>query len=536
MIQDETITIEIVRQRDDQSMDALQTQALDLIKQLITQEFFTPAMSNAAAAATPAASQFSSYTAPSGGMNTGSAGSNGRVEVGFQLQFKHQEELDTLDVDFSVAAPETRTHAPNGFFSALLTDIDKATHIREIDLDDPFFRQIDVTVSTTGDFERYDIQSAVVDLQHGGTVDAPIVDGAISFTPANQTGGHFTAFPDAGDYGVRHRLTFDFGDSPDIAGQPDTKHLETEWTSDPDRTLVVHPSDDVSVHSVFVEPGVIDWDVVDRVETTLTYNDPANSFTTARTYIVAATSTREEWKVRLTDPTLTGYTVQHRWHLKDGKHVIDGKPTPCDLDHLYVPDPFVDRLVVTVSGLVDKASVARVDVELTYDDPDHDLSAHKILTVLGPDFAPAALEIPLMDSDQREYTYQATLVKVNGTPEQQKAVTTDSSSLFITEGGHYLDVNVMLLEPLAAAGLDGLQVDLRSDPPDDQEQQTQSIVFGPADPTRATVRLLLRSDRATDYEFQTTAYLTNGAPVVRPWAPNDVANLVLQPARLTSTG
>ena len=153
-------------------------------------------------------------------INRGAAGQGGRVEVGFQLQYKEQNELDTFDVDFNVAAPETRTHAPNGFFSALLTDVDKATHITEVDLDSEFFKQIDVDrdddrrTST-----RYDIQAVDVELQHGGTIDAPAAAGSIQFTPQKLAGGHFMAFPDGGDYTVRHRTTYSFGDSPDIAAQ-----------------------------------------------------------------------------------------------------------------------------------------------------------------------------------------------------------------------------------------------------------------------------------------------------------------------------
>jgi hypothetical protein len=535
MVQDETITIEIVREVDGQSEDATQTQAMDLIKQVITNEFFTPAMSNAQAATIPAASQFTSFTAPAGGMSAGTAGTNRRIEVGFQLQYKQQEELGSFDVDFSLAAPQTRVHAPNGFFSALLSDVDKATHIKEISLDDVFFRQIDVTVSTTGDLAQYDIESAVVDLQHGGTVDAPVVAGSVEFTPSNQVGGHFVAFPDAGDYEVRHRVTYDLGDSPDIAGQPGTKKIITDWAAEVDRALVVHPSDDISIRGVFVEPGVVDWDVIDRIETTLTYADPGNSFTTARTYIIGPTSTREEWRVRLTNPAITGYTVQHRWHLKDGQRVIDGKPTPTDIDHLYVPDPFVERLPITVSALVDKSQVARVDVQLSYQDDGNDFSVTKMVEVQGPNFVPVTVEIPLMDSDVRSFSYVATLVRVDGSPQRLNSVTTDSPSVFVSDG-HFLDVAVTMLGSLAAAGLDGVQVDLRTDPADGQQAQPQSVLFQQGSPPMATVRLTMRPDRGSQYQYQTTAFLTNGAPVVRPWASANTTALVLQPARLASAG
>ncbi len=536
MVQDGTLTIEIVRQVDGQSEEATLTQAMDLIKQLIITEFFGHAMTNVPAApATSGAKQFTSFTAPPGGMSKGTAGSDKRVEIGFQLLYQNEEELGSFDIDFSLAAPQTRTHAPNGLFSALLSDVDKATHIKEISLDDVFFRQIDVTVSTTGDLAQYDIESAVVDLQHGGTVDAPVVVGSVEFTPSNQVGGHFVAFPDAGDYEVRHRVTYDLGDSPDIAGQPGTKKIITDWAAEVDRALVVHPSDDISIRGVFVEPGVVDWDVIDRIETTLTYADPGNSFTTARTYIIGPASTREEWRVRLTNPAITGYTVQHRWHLKDGQRVIEDKPTPTDADHYYVPDPFMERLPITVSALVDPAQVGRVDVQISYQDDGNDFSVTKIVEVQGPNFVPVTVEIPLMDSDVRSFSYVATLVKLNGSPQKLNSVTTDSPSVFISDG-HFLDVTVTLLGSLAAAGLDGVQVDLRTDPADGAQAQPQSVLFQQGSPPAATVRLTMRPDRGSQYQYQTTAFLTNGAPVVRPWASANTMALVLQPARLASAG
>ena len=532
MVQDETITIEIVRQVTDQSMDQTQQQALDLIKQIITQEFFTPAMTNVPAAAASAASQFTSLTAPAGGMSQGVAGrSGGRVEVGFQLQYKHQEELGTFDVDFSVQAPEVRTHAPNGFFSALLTDVDRASHIREIDLNDPFFRQIDVAVSSTGDFADYDIQTAVVELQHGGTIDAPVVDSSIVFTPAQTNGGTFVAFPDAGDYGVRHRITYDFGDSPDIAGQDSTKQVVTAWLTSTERALVVHPSDDSTVRTVYVSPGVVDWDVIDKIEAILTYSDPANSFTTSKTFLVSSFSPRLPWRIRLTDRTLTSYTVQYRWHLKDGQKVIDSTPAPSDADEIYVPDAFAERMSVMVNAPVDATKVSRVDVQLDYVDKDNAFQATKLVSIPGPAFVPVSVSIPLMNPDVRTYTYTATIIKVSDAPETQPPVTSTSSSIYVVDG-HSLVVIVTVLGDLGAAKLDAVQIDVRADANDNQPV---SLLFQPGAAASQTVNLDLAAGQGAQFQYQSTAFVTGGTdPVVIGWQDATGTRLTLQAARLST--
>ena len=49
----------------------------------------------------------------------------------------------TATYDYTAQTPQTMTHAPNGFFSTLLRGTDKAKHIREIDLDDQFFKVLE---------------------------------------------------------------------------------------------------------------------------------------------------------------------------------------------------------------------------------------------------------------------------------------------------------------------------------------------------------------------------------------------------------
>jgi hypothetical protein len=277
---------------------------------------------------------------------------------------------------------------------------------------------------------------------------------------------------------------------------------------------------------------VVDWDVIQTIETTLTYSDPANDFTTSKTYIVNATTPRTEWRVRLTDRTLTSYTVQHRWHLKDGARVIEGKPVQCDDDEMYVPDPFSEHLPIVISAPVDKAKVSRVDVELDYVDKNNDFSVTKLVSLPGPDFVPVCVTIPLMDPDVRTFTYTATLVRINAAPETQPAVTTKSASIYVVDG-HSLDVVVTVLGGLSAAGVIGLQVDVRTGPDD---PQPASVLFQPPDPQAPqTVHLDLAADAGSSYQYQTTAYLASGGdPVVIGWQDGQGSHLTLQAARLTT--
>jgi hypothetical protein len=528
-----SITIEIVRQQEGATVDQMEARALELLKEVVLKEFFQPGMTGATAptsAATAAAGAAAAASAASGMMATTADTSRGRsasgtqVDIGFQLQYKRQEELKEADFDFSVTAPETRTHAPNGFFSALVSKTERDEHIRTIDLDDEFFKVLGVDISTTGDFESIDLKSVVVEMQYGGTVGHPDVTATQQFTPTDQEHKAFTAFLDRGDASYRYRLDYKFGQSAAIAAQQHS--YQTPGDTVTSRALVIHPPDDVAMLRVRVEPGPVDWDVVDQVETRLAYHDPANGFATDRTVFTRQSSEPVDWIVRLSDPARRGYEVRHIWYLKDHSEIA-GQPYEEDTPHLFVRDPFDHRLDIRVVPQVDPANVKRIVVELDYEDTRNHHEVRKTIELAGPDFTPQTVTVPVMDPRRREYTYAVTLIKTNGQSENHAPKVTDQESITITEGGIYLDVRVVLLGDLAAAGIDAVQIDLRAEPLDGDRERVEEHLFLPGGETQVTKRLLLRADRPQGYEYRTTAFAADG-PRASGWQRHQSAILALQ--------
>jgi hypothetical protein len=528
------ITIEIVRQQEGKSVEEMEKTAMTLLKESILNEFFKPAMSNVpspsaatnAASALAAANQVMATTPET---NRGKAGAGTKVEVGFQLQMKREEELQTAVFDYSVVAPETRTHAPNGFFSALIGATEKAEHIREIDLDDEFFKILDVEVSTTADFGALDLKSIVVELQYGGTIEAPRVTGSATFLPDAVKPRRFQAFRDLDDFSYRYRVSYKFGQAERIAAQ--RQDYQTPWRTTTSRALVVHPPDDVAMLRVFLEPGIVDWDVVDRVETHLAYADPGNRFRAERTYLLDASSTRQEWLVRLSNPAHHAYDVRHVWHLKDHSEV----PGPVETRRgapLFVGDPFVDRLPIVIHPQVDPASVLRVEVELHYEDVANRFEVRKNIELSGPGFKQTPVSIPIMDSSQRQYTYRVILIKANGGAENQHPRRTDQLSIIVTEGGIYLDVDVRVFGNMTQSQVDALQVDLRSEPLDGERHRVESLLFEPGAPPKAVQRLLLRADRPQQFEYRTTLFTAEREPIESDWTVHEKEILPLQLSRL----
>ena len=180
------IEIEIIRQQEGQSVDQMEKNAMDLLKETLLNEFFRPAMTTAPSGASGAASVAAAAGAASSSWPHRADTSKGNGREGDQRRHWLPASVqatggtENRHLRLNVVAPETRTHAPNGFFPALLSDTEKERHLREIDLNDRFFQVLDSDISTTADFEALDLRALVVDLQYGGTTDNPSVAEALS--------------------------------------------------------------------------------------------------------------------------------------------------------------------------------------------------------------------------------------------------------------------------------------------------------------------------------------------------------------------
>ena len=105
--------------------------------------------------------------------------------------------------------------------------------------------------------------------------------------------------------------------------------------------------------------------------------------------------------------------------------------------------------------------------------------------------------------------------------------------IIVTEGGLAVDVSVQLLGDLAQSGIGGLQLDLKSEPLDGQQEKVFSHLFEPGGDKHFVQRLLLRVDRpAHNYQYKTTLYLNSGDPKESDWDSRDNTVLVLQPSQL----
>jgi hypothetical protein len=352
----------------------------------------------------------------------------------------------------------------------------------------------------------------------------------VTFTAADPAAKGFQALLEDGEMSYRHRERYEFGQNELIAAQ--RASYSTDWRTTVSRAVIVNPPDDVPMIQVYVEPGLVDWDLVAKVETTLSYDDPGNSFHAERTFLVDPTFKRTEWTVRLTDPTIAAYKVKHTWYLKDARQ-IDGPAHDATAAQVFVPDPFVDRIPVVVQPEVDGQVVARITVDFHYADPDNQLDFHKLVELVGPTFRSQVVNLPVVDPDKRGFTYTAALFKIDGTAQNWAEVATEVPTVIVRDGGAPFTITVQLIGDLAANHFSALEVDLRAQPLDGVQAKEESHLFQPGGDNKWVQALTIRVDLpARAYQYRTTVFLPDRDPVQSDWTDAEGSILPLQLSRL----
>ena len=530
LVQDGAIEVHILRQQEGASVDQMEQRALTLLKETLLQKMFEPAMSSQAPATDPAAA-LQNAVAMSRDLSQTSSGSSGSFQLTFSLKYVHRDELVTVTYDYSVIAPERRTHAPNGFISALLSDTDRARCIRQVNLDSEFFETLSVRTLTTADFVGLDLQAIQVAFQYGGTEANPEVTGDVIFRPDDTAEKFFQAARDGRPASWRHSIRYTFGDAEHIAA---AAHVyDTPWRTSTSRALVVHPPEDVAMLRVIVEPGVVAWDLVEEVEVHVSHVDEAHDFSAENVFSVKQDSERRTWIVRLADPTRRDYTVRYTWHLANGNEIA-GQAFVERAAQLFVPDPFQDRLRVVVEPQLDPARFARATVVVRYSDRDEALDVTRTVELLGPEFHPAQVDIPIVHPERRTYTFEYSILPLDGSPAVVVPPTgSDRSVLYVADGTIRINVDVSILGDLQAEGLLGVQVDLRGTASPGHTAEVASHLFEPGGDRHWSSPVVLPVAPPHTWTYRVLAFRQDGRVSEGEWEKTDVPRLTMLAKRIS---
>jgi len=328
--------------------------------------------------------------------------------VALRLRFVHQDEQKTVTYEYNRMDAVQRTYAPQGYFGLLLDKVDKSKHFLEVDGTDPFFNRFSVKIEPPHDFAGIGLQSAHVAIDYGDDSGPHTKHGEFVFDSPQtgpQTWEVFQGFVQSTTY--RYAVDYTFDPSSGWVGEKSRYTLPAVITEN--RQLTLDPRDVLGFLNVSVACGLVDADLVDRIDVALHYRSKSG-WSNDAVVTLRPGGQPQSWKLRLSDKTDNTYTYTTRCTLKDGR-VFNAGPFTSNTSAIVVNDPFSGAINITVQPAIDPAKTKLAIVEISYRDPSCDYDFETTLQV-PPQSQPRQVHIPIIDRTKNAYQYRITTISI----------------------------------------------------------------------------------------------------------------------------
>lgn len=349
----------------------------------------------------------------------------------FAMKAIKQVERKTLVFEYHRQQAVTRQYAPQSLIGMMLTDLTGPGHFLEVDLDDPFFRSLDVEVSLTTAFEPIGLQSVAVALDYGDADEPQKHRHTDLVFDATRTEPQHWIVPIATDYDLGYRPRIEYHFDPQSGWDAEQNEVVIDPGRIEDRTLQLDPTQHVGFLQVELRPERLDPLEVSSVEVVLSHTAPSG-WTSTRRFEVRPDSAPQTWRVRTAHLDQIPYTVQSTYHLVDGGTIelppVDGTATT-----VVVGSPFADHLSRRIDFAVPAGRFSSVVLDVSYDDGSHRVTRR--LELDGSALAPARVQVGIVDPTHRETTTQVALLGAGGEVVRGAPFTGAAEFLTVAEDG-----------------------------------------------------------------------------------------------------
>ena len=324
-------------------------------------------------------------------------------------------EIASVRIDFSETHTIEWPFNPQGTLPNITTmtsadgPVKWAEHALEVDLDDPFFRTLDVRVQVNADFTSLPIANVTVTLSypHGaGKVES------FTFTDPNRV-ERFRTFLEGGMRKYKYGYTVNYKGHAQPFVAPEAETEDTQLTIN---------VDDMGIWVVDVAPGDMNFAQVRQAQVTLRLEDAATPV--ERQFTMTETARQFQIREVTMRPRHAPYKVRVKYFMADGREFATGWQDH-DAPQLYVNDPFAAIQTVSLRAVGDLAgtgpdparSIASIDVDLSYADASNAYSQRRTMTLsqAQPFFD---WSFPVISEASGKVSYSATIHRRDGTTDE----------------------------------------------------------------------------------------------------------------------
>lgn len=369
---------------------------------------------------------------------------------------------------------------------------------KEVDLDDEFFRSLDVTVRANADFEALPIHSVEVHLeyQQGGTHRV----GELSFQKADDV-GKFQSFVENGVWKYRRWYEVNYKSAAQTYKSP---VVETD-----ERILTINV-DDAGVLQVDVLAGDLNFNQVAQAQVTLSYEDQANGVEPVeQVFTLDKTHTSHRFQKLIFQPRRNPYTYRVKYFMADGKE-LETAPQQGRARQLSINDPFSATRTVGIRAAGNlETEIGTIFVDLRYTDAANGYTqTHSIaLSKATPFFD---WSFPVISETGGQIVYSGVVQFKDGTSEPIPETTTANNTIRVgKEIADFLEVQIVPdIVDWAQAKL--VKVSLHYADQANGIDESKDFIFKNGTPG-ATWKQEIKDKTRKQYRWQATFFLNNGA-------------------------
>lgn len=481
------------------------------------------------------------------GAGTGSAGAGGGarpgtpqgaggfgIQLGFTLKHYEQEELKERDFELSEQSAVAREAAPQGLFSTMVAGLDLRRAIKDVSLDDDFFKRIDATFTLAADLTALKIGAVAVNCEYPGARAAgvgPTQVRGLTFTTADATPKKFETFLDDHlDLSYRYKVGVDFSGDSDWEG--DEPHYESDWIVTTAQAVTINPL--LAVDRFDLEVALandVGTSTVKQVQVELVYEDTASGFRAARTLSFGPTDSSQHWRLRFGETVSKTYKYRITYFLPNNVRLqgdwLESEPVTTEAGTLIVHSPFQGQVVLRVVPVLDPASIIEADLDVVYTDPAGGYEQRQSITLPGgAPITGQTLTFPTLSAAPTGVTATTTVVRNDGSVFQGSPtqVLGEQAVLVLSDGAgstHRIGVRLANSD-LGTAGLAAVRVRLAGPGADPDRAE---VLFTPSDAGAKTVALVQPGQGVFQYSYEVEGYTSDGLP--KPGASGQSADLTL---------
>lgn len=415
LIDNRTIVLEVdtfVPEGEDSELMARRDQAVDEVRDMLTNEFFEPSLN-------PVQPEEDTWDKIEHLAKTSSAlavtGGWGAL-VGFSYRKIDRQRIDRKRLDFNIRERTTvkKTVYPQGHLSGLFKvlrepGVDLNRFILQVDLDDPWFTKRKLHVISRADCEADQIASIHVHLDYGGQTKSAVLDATVKTADIE-----WNSLLDGGamrqDVSVRYTVNFKDQDGTE---RPVT--LQSTATTENGEYVEINPRELYSIVPIPIQALNFPWDRYSHVEVQLQYTDPEHGIRLADSYILKQEDTTETiWRMFVLNPALTRFRYKLIYRAVDHRDV-EMPWVETDDERLTIRDPFPQKRTLEIVPVFDWTKVDRAFVDVSYEDPAHDVVQEASYEFNSAATATQNFLVALKDPDRRLVGYRITVIHKDGT-------------------------------------------------------------------------------------------------------------------------